>query len=655
MPFHFFGVPELLDRLCRSDPPRPHVFLVGSALTIPLGGHRGVPGTSGVVDLIRQHYQSQFPGAVAELDQAIATSGGNSYQAAFRHLSGRGGLEDANRIVRQAVLQAYAGHPTPDATDRDACKQAERHVDAWPLSPWVSALGELLKQADGHRMDPMILTTNFDPLISVAVSRSGGTTYRSVLDRDGNLALVTGDGCHVVHLHGHWCIGDTLHTPTQLATERRGLKESLQHLLTGKTLVVLGYGGWDDMFTSALDEALRSSQHRIDLLWLFREAAADVETKYAHLLQRLKAGNERGEVTLYAGIDLCRLLPDLRDRMQSGPSALPVASGPGDAQVPPQAVISSPHNADEVLGRQEQKTALLGACQNTQAVQILGVPSVGKTWLLRWVRWFAPAGWKIADVRAGGLAGRSPKDLVLAIAEATGQLSAASTGFATHATLDPARAAERVLRSLLPLVVLVDDADKLAHQHSFDAGFFDELRSQCQAQRLWWVSASQDELAALFQKTGLTSRFLNDSIKVWLGSLEADELRTLLHGLSAEQSACVQRISGGLPVETRWLADWMRREPAQALAAADLSQRASDALLMQMATTFVSRWRKLKQAERRLLRRCAEAPIPHAGLADLDRTRLRKLCQQGLVLEGSTGYVTNGTAWGRFVRSPHER
>ena len=330
MSFDFHDMVALLDRLSRPDPPRPHVFLVGSALTMPLAGHQGVPGTSGVVELIRQHYRSAFPDAVAAFDQYIATSGGNQYQAAFRHLNGRGGLEDANRIVRQAVLRAYAGSPKPDASDRKACARAESVVDAWPLSPWVAALGELLKQADGRRLDPLILTTNFDPLLSVSVRSSGGTTFRSALDRDGNLGQVTGDGCHVVHLHGHWCIGDTLHTPTQLATERRGLKESLRRLLANKTLVVLGYGGWDDIFTSALVEALQGSQDRIELLWLFREARADAETKYAPLLGRLRAGYERGEVALYDEIDLCSLLPTLRDRMLLG-SFVPQARVPQTA------------------------------------------------------------------------------------------------------------------------------------------------------------------------------------------------------------------------------------------------------------------------------------------------------------------------------------
>ena len=77
MSFDFHDVGALQDRLRRANPPRPLVFLVGSELTMPLAGHRGVPGTSVVVELIRQHYRAAFPAAVATFDQYIATSGVN--------------------------------------------------------------------------------------------------------------------------------------------------------------------------------------------------------------------------------------------------------------------------------------------------------------------------------------------------------------------------------------------------------------------------------------------------------------------------------------------------------------------------------------------------------------------------------------------------
>lgn len=654
MAFDFHDASALLQRLSRPNPPRPHVFLVGCALTMPLGRHRGVPGTGGVLDLIREHYRAAFPDALPDFERALEGSGANKYQAAFRHLAGRGGLEDANRIVRQAVLQAYAGSPIPDPANLTACQQTEHQIEHWPLSPWVDALGEVLSRTEPSRMAPLILTTNFDPLLGIAVRRSGGTAYLSVLDRDGKLGQAHGHGCHIVHLHGHWCVGDTLHTPSQLATERRSLKESLRRLLADKALVVLGYGGWDDIFASALVEALQSTEGRTELLWLFREAGPETETKYAALLQRLKAGCDRGEVALYSGVDLCALLPTLRDRLLPPPSPAPPRPAADSGGVPA-ALDSPPHHEADVLGRRPEKTALLAACRDRQAVQILGLPLVGKSYLLRWVRWFAPVGWKIAEIHAGGLSGRSPKDLVTAIAAAIGQPAAATTGFAAHADLPPARAAERVLRSLLPLVVLIDDADKLAEHHSFDAGFFDELRSQCQDRKLWWVSASQHELAALFQSTGLTSRFLNDSVKLPLGAIEADGVQPLLHGLSPQQVECLRAVAAGLPFETRWLADWMRSTAGQSLTASDLAQQATAALLLQLQTTFESRWRKLKKAERSLLRRCADAPIALAALADHERTTLLKLSQQGLLTEEPSGYTLRGTAWRQFVEGPHGR
>ena len=58
----YYILADLVDRLCnaadRKD--RAVTFLAGSALTLPdhVGGH-GVPGVSGMVDLVRAEFQGQ--------------------------------------------------------------------------------------------------------------------------------------------------------------------------------------------------------------------------------------------------------------------------------------------------------------------------------------------------------------------------------------------------------------------------------------------------------------------------------------------------------------------------------------------------------------------------------------------------------------------
>ena len=66
-----------------------------------------------------------------------------------------------------------------------------------------------------------MLTTNFDPLIGVSISAAGGTSFRTILHRDGNISLTEGDGSHIVYLHGYWFGSDTLHTPRLLISTEK--------------------------------------------------------------------------------------------------------------------------------------------------------------------------------------------------------------------------------------------------------------------------------------------------------------------------------------------------------------------------------------------------------------------------------------------------
>jgi len=122
----------------------------------------------------------------------------------------------------------------------------EADLSGWHLNPGTEALGKLVAQFPNH-FGKTLLTTNFDPLLEVAIQRVGGLFYKTVLHSDGNLGQTEASGCHVVHLHGFWLGTDTLHTARQLGQPRPHLKDSLRSLLRNKLVVVCAYGGWDDV------------------------------------------------------------------------------------------------------------------------------------------------------------------------------------------------------------------------------------------------------------------------------------------------------------------------------------------------------------------------------------------------------------------------
>lgn len=115
----------------------------------------------------------------------------------------------------------------------------------------------------------------------------------------------------IVHLHGFWRQGDTLHTTKQLQHSRPLLKGDLKKALSDVTLVVLGYGGWSDVFTKTLLDLVNDSDLSIDILWTFYSADEQIiKSNNAELLECFrKFPNSR--VQFYKGVDFNVFLPKL--------------------------------------------------------------------------------------------------------------------------------------------------------------------------------------------------------------------------------------------------------------------------------------------------------------------------------------------------------
>src|SRR5688572_668463 len=256
---------------------RPVVFLVGAALVAPPSpGAPGVPDVAGMVDLIRQRYVTRGPEALGAFAHALSTSKESAYQAALRHLFKTHGPDEVARMIREAVLRARLSvasdhHAAAIRGDAESCRRLEHDVDGWSLPPAVESLGRLIaSRRDAYGR--YVLTTNFDPLIEIAIRRAQGTPVRTVLQRDGRFTDVDAeDGSHVVHLHGDWFRSDTLHTPQQLRQDRPRLASALRDVVKKQTLVVMGYGGWNDIVTDKLAEIVDDDDAAFDIVWAFYE------------------------------------------------------------------------------------------------------------------------------------------------------------------------------------------------------------------------------------------------------------------------------------------------------------------------------------------------------------------------------------------------
>jgi len=375
------------------------VFLVGS----PLSGRLqpdgpGVPSVEGVIDLVR----SEFMGDPTQLDMFeshLDSASHKRYQAAFQFLLGRRGQPVANEIIRKAVLadRISGSLPVPEDShgahpNDDIFRQAENDAKSWFLSPGMESLGKLVSEYP-NRFGRRILTTNFDPLIEVSIRQAGGKFYRTILQADGNLAQTEAPGCHIVHLHGYWYGADTLHTASQLEQYRPHLKQSLANLIRNRLVVICGYGGWDDIFTSALIDVVRDDAASPELLWTLFAQQGGID---AALLQALEPGISRSRLTLYSGVDCHHFLPNLYaawrtlepvSAVETAGQSNPVKASPSvrqeiDIFTRGQVVVSGrdedrPPGVDICVGREAELKLL--SVSKAQAVFINGVGGQGKS------------------------------------------------------------------------------------------------------------------------------------------------------------------------------------------------------------------------------------------------------------------------------------
>lgn len=304
---------------------RPVAFLVGSPLSLQNG--IGVPGVTTMLDFVRDEIRSRGSFALPQFEAVVnGKVGPGAYQEAMKWLGVNGGPDALNDVVANAVLQARKGSAGSPPTGNDG------QPDDWNIPAGTRSIAELVKFDRGRFLGP-ILTTNFDPLISLAIKQSGGRAGRRVLTTDGALGGAAEDDqevCSVVHLHGFWRDSDTLHTQAQLTNPRPKLKASLQRLLTAqpRTLIVAAYGGWDDVFTQALVEIINDEQAKFDVIWCFHESVAekDFEDRYGNLLSAMHPAIVSNRFRPFGGIDCHTIFAEILSTLQGTSSPAAVAS-----------------------------------------------------------------------------------------------------------------------------------------------------------------------------------------------------------------------------------------------------------------------------------------------------------------------------------------
>lgn len=365
------------------------VFVVGAPITAPIGGSLGVADVAAVVDLVRNRFAKQAR-QLEKLDECLSTSS-NQYQAAFDFLVPRQGQDATNQIIKEAVSKALLSPNENICQLQDSdLKQLDLDTKAWHLTPAVEAIGELIAKFP-DRFGNVAITSNFDPLIEVAIKRAGGAAWRTSLQADGSINQSSANGCQVIHIHGYWHGTDTLHTNRQLVRKRPTLQNDLLTRLQNSIVVVMAYGGWQDIFTGALGGVVGNDNLFPEILWACYDKSPEISD---YLLGQLQPGIDRNRVTFYRDIDCNEFLPQLVEAWESNEavsSSIEITSFPTDNSDEPPLKTKSraslfrlaplecdrPPNVKVWVGRENELRAL--EASNANVVIVCGIGGEGKS------------------------------------------------------------------------------------------------------------------------------------------------------------------------------------------------------------------------------------------------------------------------------------
>ena len=294
-------------------------LLVGSGLTLPNLGNLelGVSSVSEIVQDIKEYFSKIHSLEIFDKYVHIDKPEPEKYQSAMLALLSSAGQDELNNVIIRAVLNSMINKSVITAMPEINPETLEKETQNWYLRKGIDSLGEIFVDFNEIFAGP-ILTSNFDPLLEISIRKHGGNPQSIFLVNDGKFLNLKSDRTHsVVHFHGYWHGSDTLHTLDQLKRERPQLKGDLKRILNNSVLLVIGYGGWNDVFTNTLLGLINEGNNNFDVLWCFYENdPAKIEDKYSYALDEMK--NSIGQrVVLYQDIDCHVLFPRILDKLNN--------------------------------------------------------------------------------------------------------------------------------------------------------------------------------------------------------------------------------------------------------------------------------------------------------------------------------------------------
>ncbi len=277
----------------------------GAGKIVPVLGsgmsNGSVPGTAAMTDLflaelnenMRQGLASRWSGGTPPYER---------YQNSAEAVGRQRGDKALTRIIRRAVLSARIDDTEAAAELSSSELRQITRDDRWKLTAAHQGFAEFYSRIPPDVRGP-IITTNFDPLIEVAL-RAHGVTADPVpvtFDDPPNLSTIANmSTTPVIHMHGYFAEDWSVNSLSQLRASRIQLESLLSTIFSGATVLVIGYGGWEDAFMRVLElHARQQTLLNAEIIWCAHSPNVR-ETLSNPILGRLSEGPG---FQLYSDID----------------------------------------------------------------------------------------------------------------------------------------------------------------------------------------------------------------------------------------------------------------------------------------------------------------------------------------------------------------
>lgn len=279
---------------------KPLTLVIGSGLS-----NEALPNTAQFARIFLDEFVGAEHFKMKEMYEAAADDPTLAYQNMASQLIAYRGYTGISKPFRREILKNYKA--AVDTTSSAHLAQVEEDTGNWNIP---SAQIELAKFLRSRTSDSptTIITTNFDPFIEIALNREIGPRTAIPVPMAASKPISPAElhvttGIPVIHIHGFWRQGDTLHTQAQLTGERPDITRLISSEMTGSVVVVIGYGGWDDAFMHSLSsQAGILAMEETEIIWCFFHSEGDTS-----LSGSLKEVINAPGVQAYYGIDAAEL------------------------------------------------------------------------------------------------------------------------------------------------------------------------------------------------------------------------------------------------------------------------------------------------------------------------------------------------------------